>query len=684
MARFDIAGFFWNDTPPPKPPKKEKIKNTPPEPVWLLPTYLPGLEEAKAAKFDFFTDQELVEAAGRKERLVWDIECYPNFWMVAFQSIVSGKVIWFELMDNYYLDIPKLAWVLQNFTLIDYNGKHYDAPIVSLALSSKTTEQLYEATFSIIIEEARPQDVLRRFKVKRFPIDHIDLIELVALSPSLKLLAGRLHAKRMQDLPFAPGTILTPDQITILRWYCINDLSNTKLLYEELLPDIELREKMGIRYKLDLRSHSDAQIAEAVISSEIKRMTGQKYLPKPDINPGDSFKFNTPAFLNFKTPLLKWVLQEVQNCNFVVSDDGNIGMPAELTDLRIKIANAEYRMGIGGLHSSEKVAAHVSDENTVICDRDVASFYPRIILLLGLAPAHLGQYFLAVYDNLVNERLTAKNAGNKTTADSLKIVVNGSYGKLGNQYSALYSPQLLIQVTLTGQLSLLMLIESLELAGLQIISANTDGIVIKCPKTRQFEMDAIVEAWEKDTGFETEATFYKGVYSRDVNNYFAVKTKAGKPDAKYLEDRLGIKAKGVYAERGSSRNSILSKNPMCSICSDAVVKMLAENTPILETIKQCRDITRFVSVRTVRGGAVKNGVYLGKAIRWYYAAGEEGVIIYAKSGNTVPRSLGAKPLMVLPDTFPEDIDYKWYEDEANKILVQIGFLKGEVEINEEE
>jgi len=80
-----------------------------------------------------------------------------------------------------------------------------------------------------------------------------------------------------------------------------------------------------------------------------------------------------------------------------------------------------------------------------------------------------------------------------------------------------------------------------------------------------------------------------------------------------------------------------------------------------------------VSVRTVKGGAVKDGVFLGKSIRWYYKAGEEGEIIYADSGNKVPRSEGATPLMDLPSTFPQDIDYEWYEKEAERMLVDIGY-----------
>ena len=38
--------------------------------------------------------------------------------------------------------------------------------------------------------------------------------------------------------------------------------------------------------------------------------------------------------------------------------------------------------------------------------------------------------------------------------------------------------------------------------------------------------------------------------------------------------------------------------------------------------------------------------------------------------------------MDLPDEFPSDIDYEWYEKEANNILIVIGYLKKDGELNE--
>ena len=75
----------------------------------------------------------------------------------------------------------------------------------------------------------------------------------------------------------------------------------------------------------------------------------------------------------------------------------------------------------------------------------------------------------------------------------MEVVVNGTFGKLGNMFSIIYSPDLLFQVTLTGQLTLLLLIERLELAGVRVVSANTDGIVIKCHRTLKATMERIIK-----------------------------------------------------------------------------------------------------------------------------------------------------------------------------------------------
>ena len=66
-------------------------------------------------------------------------------------------------------------------------------------------------------------------------------------------------------------------------------------------------------------------------------------------------------------------------------------------------------MGIGGLHSCEKSQYVVADENTVLSDADVASYYPSIILQQKLSPKTMGKDFITIYQSIVSRRIEAKH-----------------------------------------------------------------------------------------------------------------------------------------------------------------------------------------------------------------------------------------------------------------------------------
>jgi hypothetical protein len=658
MPRNPVEGLFWDDTPPPPKERVQREKRTPPERHWL--DHLPGLEEARAFPVEMLSYVELLGISEREEELIIDVEVFENYFLAVFTHVLTGKVLYLD-SDTPGM-VEGLRWILEKCLTVGFNSLSYDMTICYLACAGKAEWVLKEASDSLIKFNTNPSEILQYNKVKRFGVNHIDLIEVAPLFASLKTYAGRLHARKMQDLPFPPDTFLSEEQIIIVRWYCVNDTLNTQLLRECLREQIELRYELSNEFRIDLRSKSDAQIAEAVINRELKRITG-RFPKKPIVDVGTIYQYKVPYYLNFQSDLLKYALNVVANAKFVVDNSGSVAMPQEIKELPINMNGSIYRMGIGGLHSSEQTAAHVADDEFILLDKDVTSYYPFIILNLELAPEHLGDSFLHVYRSIVNRRIEAKRAGNKSAADSLKIVVNGTFGKLGNMHSIIYSPDLLFQVTVTGQLTLLLLIERLELAGIRVVSANTDGIVIKCPRYLKTRMDEIIKGWEFDTRFETEGSEFKALYSRDVNNYIAIK-KDGK-----------IKSKGAYARPESSAER-LHKNPTSTICLDAVIDYLTKGIPLETTIRACTDVTKFVSVRTVRGGAAKvlpsGNEYIGRTIRWYYATGVEGEIVYITSGNKVPRSDGARELMVLPDSLPTDINYDWYMNEAYRILVDIG------------
>ena len=583
------------------------------------------------------------------KKKVLDIEVYTDFFLVAIKDIDTGRLANFAMYPGKLLDVTAVKAMLNSSQIITFNGNSYDLPLLNYALGGATTQQIKQMSDRIIVGgEAYWQLGLSHPD----GIDHIDLIEVAPGQAGLKLYGGRLHCPKLQDLPIDPAASITQAQRSQLAEYCKNDLDITEGLYRALIKQIDLRVQMSDEYGQDLRSKSDAQIAEAVISAKLTELSGKKPT-KPKVAIGTKYKYVAPAFISYTTQVMQDTLEFVKGCEIVIDKNGSPKCEA-LESHIVKIGSSEYRMGVGGLHSSESKTAHIANDDTLLIDRDVASYYPAIILNCKLYPTHMGTAFLDVYQDIVTRRLEAKRSGDKVVADSLKITINGSFGKFGSKYSILYSPDLLIQTTITGQLSLLMLIEALEQQGIPVVSANTDGIVIKCPKAKVAEMDAAVWLWEFFTGFETEDTHYKALYSRDVNNYIAIKTNGE------------VKTKGVFATTG------LMKSPAGSICGEAAIRQLADGTPIATTIRECNDIRKFVNLRTVKGGAVCDGEYLGKSVRWYYAKNKFGAIHYSSNGNKVATSDGAMPIMQLPDELPDDIDYCRYINDAACMLKDVG------------
>lgn len=586
--------------------------------------------------------------------IIIDCEVYRDYFLLAAQHVATGKTRTYEMYRGHALDVTQIKRLMASQTTIGFNSKGYDLPIITAALAGYDCEQIKALSDSIVLDNL-PHWQLPVTAPKGW--DHIDLIELAIGSASLKIYGGRLNARRMQDLPIDPAASISPAQREVLRNYCVNDLETTALLYNHLRPQIALRERLSEQYGADLRSKSDAQIAEVVIKSEIERLSGCE-ISKPAIKRNTRLRYTDPGFLHFYDATLRQVFERILSTDFALAANGSVEMPDWLRDTRIKIGDAEYQMGIGGLHSCEKRQYIEAPKDHFLADWDVASYYPNIILAQRLAPKHLGPDFLNVFEQIVDRRIAAKRSGDKVTADTLKITINGAFGKLGSKYSFLYSPELLIQTTLTGQLALLMLIERMENAGIRVVSANTDGIVLYGHRDFEAAMEGVAWDWMLDTTFELERTDYRALASRDVNNYLAVKLDGG------------VKGKGVFAPAS------LAKNPDCQIIYEAAAKRIANGCPIEKTIRDCRDITKFVTVRRVTGGAVWKGEPLGKAVRYYYATSvpSEQTINYAKNGNKVPKSQGCRPLMELPEDFPGDVDYPVYEIEAERLLCEVGYL----------
>lgn len=304
-------------------------------------------------QYSLMSDEELYADAGGY--LILDSELHPNFFFIGLKNVYTNKV--------YKLEAPfspqKLSWILHNYTTIGFNSIKFDIPLMWLYYYCQNVERVKEAANAIILQGMWISDIKKEFGFETFQTPHIDLIEVCPLRGSLKLYGARLHSKRIQELPFDHMKHLTDEEKLIVADYCVNDLDNTHLLLDNLQEQLKLRAELSLEYKQDLMSKSDAQIAEAVIGSELKRLTG-KWPAKPKIE-ATSHRFQVPHNMFFQTPALQRILETVKAAEFGVNDNGRLEPPQEITKLKIQIGKAVYRMGIGGLHSSEENVAIVTN-----------------------------------------------------------------------------------------------------------------------------------------------------------------------------------------------------------------------------------------------------------------------------------------------------------------------------------
>jgi hypothetical protein len=180
-------------------------------------------------------------------------------------------------------------------------------------------------------------------------------------------------------------------------------LRNTWLLYNAHLENIQLRENLGPRYHLDLRSKSDAQMAESIFKKETFRRTG-RYPEASAIRPLQRFHFQMPDWITYLTENLQWVRRAVETTEFIIGENGYIQMPEVLANMVIPIGEAAYKMGIGGLHSQESAQSVVANQQYKLSDFDVPSYYPKLILGSGMYPPSIGPIFIPIYQSIVAGR----------------------------------------------------------------------------------------------------------------------------------------------------------------------------------------------------------------------------------------------------------------------------------------
>jgi len=358
----------------------------------------------------------------------------------------------------------------------------------------------------------------------------------------LKSVAINLRWHRIQELPIHFDSIIEPQDVHTIYDYNVNDVLITLALTMNQQEEIELREQISERYDINILNESRSSIGKRLMTKYYCEEAECEYKDFKDLRTiRGRMKLSEiiDKRIHFKTPKFQELLTNLKSKVISSGDDF-----AKEFDFN----GTFYTIGKGGLHSIDDSRIYdIYKDKCIYRDADVTSYYPSILEIFKISPAHLNKaIFLKLISFFKNDRVRAKKAGAKLEAESLKIVINRIYGALSDYYDYLFDPKATYETTLNGQLSLLMLIESLETNGIHIISANTDGIVSKIEYHQEELYQKLCHDWEIETKFELEYTDYEKYVRSNVNNYIAIKKGFRDSVDKPKAEKKYVKGKGNY------------------------------------------------------------------------------------------------------------------------------------------
>jgi hypothetical protein len=267
-------------------------------------------------------------------------------------------------------------------------------------------------------------------------------------------------------------------------------------------------------------NHNDTKIGKDYFAMRLEEAGVALY----DFGPkGRTPRQTKRPVIQLKDAILPWITFQAPEFNRVLGwlKDQTITETKGVFDNVVARVNGfDFVFGLGGIHGSIESEVVESNDEYIIVDLDVTSYYPNLAITNGFYPEHLGKTFVSIYKHLFEQRKSYP----KKSAESamLKLALNGVYGDSNNQFSVFYDPLFTMSITLNGQLLLCLLAEGLmHIDGLRLIQVNTDGLTVRVPRANKWLVETAAAAWQQRTGLNLEEAVYKRMFISNVNNYLA-------------------------------------------------------------------------------------------------------------------------------------------------------------------
>lgn len=604
---------------------------------------------------------------------IYDIETYPNCFL--FGAICADALVLrvqYEI-SNRVNESRELMAFLEHLMeshseMVGFNNIGFDYPVIHQFMKMRNSDAMMLYAKAQAIFRSQDEDDKWGHMVKNSDrvIPQIDLFKIhhfdnKARATSLKALEFAMRSNRIEDLPFPVGTNLTPDQIQVLRFYNMHDVEETLKFYNKSLDMINFRRELTRKYQRDFMNHNDTKIGKDYFVMKLEENGVQCYEYGVD---GRKPRQTKREFIDLNHAIFPWIKFNEPEFNRVADwlrQQKITETKGVFKDLQATINGFTFVFGVGGIHGSLENEVIHSDDEHVIIDIDVESYYPSTAIAWQLKPAHLPSTFCEIYAFLKEERKKHK----KGTAENamLKLALNGVYGDSNNVFSVFYDPLMTMSITLNGQLMLCLLAEQVMQVG-QLIQVNTDGLTVRVSRVNLPLLRQIVAWWESVTRMKMEEATYKSMYIRDVNNYIAVYENGKR------------KLKGAYA------HELEWHKDHSSLIVPKVTEMhLVDGAPIRETILKWKEPMDFMICGKVNRGSrfiLENGgvAELQRTIRYYVTTngGYLYKIMPPLKGKTEERKQAVESgwqVCICSDIShaTQPINYEYYVQEVEKLCL---------------
>lgn len=492
--------------------------------------------------------------------VTYDCEVFEWNWLVTFKDKESG--IYTCIWD----DSEALKACLDDDTIyIGFNSKHYDSYIIKAIVAGLSNQEVKQVNDFIIAGGQGWQCPLLDGIYFRF--SNVDIRDDTQQGLSLKAIEGHLGMSvKESSVPFDIDRPLTPEEKAKTEFYCKHDVDTAERLIDIRKDYLKNKINLGRLAGLDevkAMGMTNAKLTAAMLKATKKPHDDERKYVYPDNLRKEYIPPEVFAFFD-------------RMYDLSISD-------SELFKgkFNLNIGECPVTLGYGGIHGAIPNFFWEETEDRGIRNEDVGSYYPHLCTINGYTSRNIPSP--QIYEDILDRRMKAKAAGDKHTANALKLVCNTTYGCLLNQYNDLYDPLMGRSVCISGQLYLLELAEHCyqEIEGLRIVQLNTDGIMVECDKKDYDTLTAICAEWQSRTGFDLEEDTVIKIAQKDVNNYVEVQ-----PGGK-------VKTKGGYLVKGIAPAGAFNVNNSCCIVATALKEYFVNGTPVEDTINSCDDIFQF-------------------------------------------------------------------------------------------